>query len=258
MLKLINVTKVFNPSSVNEKIAVKNLDFLIEDGEFVTIIGGNGSGKSTTLNLIAGTIEATSGSILLDDKDITKMSDFKRAKYISRVFQDPMMGTASDMSLLENLELAQKRGESLSPFKWGFKKDKRELYIEEIKKLDLGLENHLTQKVGLLSGGQRQAITLLMATLKKPKIILLDEHTAALDPKTAKKVLLLTDKLVKENHLTTIMITHNMKDAITYGNRLVMFHNGEIIYDVKGEEKQKLTVEELLRKFDEADQKLEE
>ena len=258
MLKLINVTKVFNPSSVNEKIAVKNLNFTIEDGEFITIIGGNGSGKSTTLNLIAGTIEATSGSIILDDKDITKMSDFKRAKYISRVFQDPMMGTASDMSLLENLELAQKRGEKLSPFKWGFKKDKREMYIEEIKKLDLGLENHLTQKVGLLSGGQRQAITLLMATLKKPKIILLDEHTAALDPKTAKKVLHLTDKLVKENHLTTIMITHNMKDAITYGNRLVMFHNGEIILDVKGEEKQKLTVEELLKKFDEADQKLEE
>jgi len=258
MLKLVNVTKIFNPSSANEKVAVQNLDFTLEDGDFVTVIGGNGSGKTTTLNLIAGTLEASSGHIILDDKDITNVSDYKRAKYIARVFQDPMMGTASDMNLLENIELASKRGSKHSPFRWGFKKNKREAYIEDLKKLDLGLEDRLTQKVGLMSGGQRQAIALLMATINRPKILLLDEHTAALDPKTAKKVLQLTDKLVRENHLTTMMITHNMKDAITYGDRLVMFHMGRIIFDVRGEEKQKLTVEDLLKKFDEADKQMEE
>lgn len=330
MLELKNVTKTFNLTGNKEdtRIALDNVSLQIKSGEFVTVIGGNGSGKSTTMNLITGALKPDQGQILLNDVDITNMKENERASYFGRVFQDPMMGTAGDMSVLENLEIAYRRGHRHSPIAWGFKKSNKEIFIRELKKFDLGLENRLNQKVGVMSGGQRQALTLIMASLrgtpshreirrdyiqfseqnketarskfdavaiparkeyketlqalKKQKIskkekkvlkieaykkydsqirqfdltkqiLLLDEHTAALDPKTAKKVLDLTDKIVKENQLTTLMITHNMKDAITYGNRLVMFHMGHIILDVSGEEKQKLTVEMLLKKFDEAD-----
>jgi len=333
MLELRNVTKSFNLTGNKEdlRIALDHVNLQIESGEFVTIIGGNGSGKSTTMNVITGVLKPDSGQVLLNDVDITKMEEHQRAAYFGHVFQDPMMGTAGDMSVLENLEIAYRRGRKHSPFLWGFKKSHKEDFIRELKRFDLGLENRLNQKVGVMSGGQRQALTLLMATMRnKPthktvkrdyirfcekdpnvarkefedvynaalkkykadkaeisknkalsfkqkkekkaeayaefdrairqfdltkQILLLDEHTAALDPKTAKKVLELTDKIVKENQMTTLMITHNMKDAITYGNRLIMFHTGHIIFDARGEEKAKLTVEDLLRKFDEADKK---
>ena len=333
MLELRNVTKSFNLTGNKEdlRIALDNVNLQIESGEFVTIIGGNGSGKSTTINIITGVVKPDSGQVLLNDVDVTKMDEHKRAAYFGHVFQDPMMGTSGDMSVLENLEIAYRRGRKHSPFLWGFKKSHKEEFIRELKRFGLGLEDRLGQKVGVMSGGQRQALTLLMATMRnkpthkmvkrdyitfsekdhevakkefedayKPalaaykkkkaeikknksltreqrkdllieayeefdrvvrqfdltkQILLLDEHTAALDPKTAKKVLELTDKIVKENQMTTLMITHNMKDAITYGNRLIMFHTGHIIFDVKGEEKAKLTVEDLLKKFDEADKK---
>ena len=336
MLELKNVTKSFNLTGAKEdlRIALDHINLQIESGEFVTIIGGNGSGKSTTMNIITGVVKPDEGKVLLNDVDITKMDEHQRASYFGHVFQDPMMGTSGDMSVLENLEIAYRRGRRHSPFAWGFKKAHKEEFIRELKRFDLGLEDRLNQKVGVMSGGQRQALTLLMATMRnKPthkmvkrdyikfsekdentakkefedvynpaiieykaqinairndkslsrnekkeikqeayealdkkvrqfdltkQILLLDEHTAALDPKTAKKVLELTDKIVKENQMTTLMITHNMKDAITYGNRLIMFHMGHIIYDVRGEEKQKLTVEDLLKKFDEADKKAEQ
>ena len=331
MLELRNVTKTFNLTGAKEdlRVALDHINLQIESGEFVTIIGGNGSGKSTTMNIITGLVKPDSGKVLLNNVDVTKMNEHQRASYFGHVFQDPMMGTSGDMSVLENLEIAYRRGRKHSPFAWGFKKSHKEEFIRELKRFDLGLEDRLNQKVGVMSGGQRQALTLLMATIrnkpthkmvkrdyikfseknpevakkefetaynaaleiyKKEKVIikenkalsrqerkeqlrdayekldqtirkfdltkqilLLDEHTAALDPKTARKVLNLTDKIVKENQMTTLMITHNMKDAITYGDRLIMFHTGHIIFDVRGEEKKKLTVEDLLAKFDEAD-----
>lgn len=334
MLELRNVTKSFNLTGAKEdlRIALDHVNLQIESGEFVTIIGGNGSGKSTTMNIITGVVKPDEGQVLLNDVDITNMDEHQRASWFGHVFQDPMVGTSGDMSVLENLEIAYRRGRKHSPFAWGFKKSHRQEFIKELKRFDLGLEDRLNQKVGVMSGGQRQALTLLMATIRnKPthkmmkrdyirfsekdhavaekefndvyipalneykelkknikankslsfkerkelinkayedfdnkvrvfdltkQILLLDEHTAALDPKTAKKVLELTDKIVKENQMTTLMITHNMKDAITYGNRLIMFHMGHIIFDVRGDEKQKLTVEDLLKKFDEADEKL--
>ena len=336
MLELKNVTKSFNLTGAKEdlRVALDHINLQIESGEFVTIIGGNGSGKSTTMNIITGVVKPDEGQVLLNNVDITKMDEHQRASWFGHVFQDPMMGTSGDMSVLENLEIAYRRGRRHSPFAWGFRKENKKEFIKELQRFGLGLEDRLNQKVGVMSGGQRQALTLLMATLRnKPthkvvkrdyirfsekdhkvaerefdevyipalkeyknevkdikkdaklnrkekkqakleayerfdkkvrkfdltkQILLLDEHTAALDPKTAKKVLELTDKIVRENEMTTLMITHNMKDAITYGTRLIMFHMGHIIYDVKGEEKQKLTVEDLLKKFDEADQKAEQ
>ena len=334
MLELRNVVKSFNLTGNKEdlRIALDHVTLQVESGEFVTIIGGNGSGKSTTINILTGSLKPDSGQVLLNDVDVTHMNEHQRAAYFGHVFQDPMMGTSGDMSVLENLEIAYRRGRMHSPFLWGFKKSHKEEFIRELKRFDLGLEDRLNQKVGVMSGGQRQALTLLMATMRnKPthrtvkrdyitfsgkdhevakrefetvykkasadfarkkaeikrnkslsfkerkeqialaydafdkevrqfdltkQILLLDEHTAALDPKTANKVLELTDKIVKENQMTTLMITHNMRDAIKYGNRLIMFHSGHIIFDVKGEEKAKLKPEDLLKKFDEADKKV--
>lgn len=333
MLELRNVTKTFNLTGNKEdlRVALDHINLQIESGEFITIIGGNGSGKSTTINVVSGALKPDSGQVLLNNVDVTKMNENQRAAYFGHVFQDPMVGTAGEMSVIENLEIAYRRGRKHSPFLWGFRKSHKEEFIRELKRFDLGLEDRLNQKVGVMSGGQRQALTLLMATMRnKPthkqvkkdyvtfsekdhevakkefedvynpalkaykenkqrikkdkslskaerkeallnayeefdravrqfdltkQILLLDEHTAALDPKTAKKVLDLTDKIVKENQMTTLMVTHNMKDAITYGNRLIMFYGGHIIYDVRGEEKSKLTVEDLLKRFDEADEK---
>ena len=248
MLELKHISKTFFPGTVNAKTALDDLSLTLHDGDFVTVIGGNGAGKSTMLNAVAGTLTVDSGSILLDGEDITRKPEHRRAADLGRVFQDPMMGTAGDMWIEENLALAARRG-SRRTFKWGISRAEREEYRALLAPLGLGLEDRLTTKVGLLSGGQRQALTLLMASLKKPKLLLLDEHTAALDPKTALKVLTLSAKIVEENHLTTMMITHNMKDAIKYGNRLIMMHEGHIIYDVAGEEKQKLHVSDLLAKF---------
>ncbi|MBO5317383.1 MAG: ABC transporter ATP-binding protein [Oscillospiraceae bacterium] len=261
MLKIENVRKVFNAGTVNEKVALHGLNLTLNPGDFVTVIGGNGAGKSTMLNAVAGVYGVDEGKILIDGVDVTHLPEFKRAKYIGRVFQDPMMGTAATMQIEENLALAARRGKlrSLLP---GITKQEREGYREQLKILDLGLEDRMTSKVGLLSGGQRQALTLLMATLQEPKLLLLDEHTAALDPKTAAKVLEVTQKIVERNNLTTLMITHNMRDAIAYGNRLIMMYNGHIAVDVSGEEKKNLTVEQLLNLFsqasgsDEADDKL--
>ncbi len=248
MLKLTNVHKTFNAGTVNEKKALRGIDLTLEDGDFVTVIGGNGAGKSTILNMIAGLWPVDCGSISIDGIELTRLPEHKRAKYIGRVFQDPMMGTAPTMQIEENLALAARRGKrrTLLP---GITKGERAGYIEQLKLLDLGLEERLTSKVGLLSGGQRQALTLLMSALEKPKLLLLDEHTAALDPATAAKVLAITDKIVEENKLTTLMITHNMNDAIRHGNRLIMMNQGKIILDISGEEKKKLTREDLLRKF---------
>jgi len=251
MLKITGLYKVFNYGTVNEKIALRNVNLELEEGDFVTLIGGNGAGKSTLLNCIAGVYEAEKGSIVVDGTDVTKLPEYRRASMLGRVFQDPMMGTAADMNIEENLALAYRRGQRRT-LKWGIGSKEREIYREMLKQLELGLENRLGDKVGLLSGGQRQALTLLMATLKKPRLLLLDEHTAALDPKTADKVLRLTDQLVEENKLTTLMVTHNMKDAIRHGNRLIMMHDGRIILDIKGEEKKKLTVEDLLKRFGQA------
>ena len=244
-----NVTKIFNPGTVNEKLALDNFSLTLEDGDFVTVIGGNGAGKSTMMNAIAGVWPVDSGQILIDGENITKLPEHKRAKFLGRVFQDPMTGTAATMGIAENLALAKRRGHTRS-LRSGITRKEWDEYKEMLKILDLGLENRLTSKVGLLSGGQRQALTLLMATLQKPKLLLLDEHTAALDPKTAAKVLDTTEYIVGKDHLTTLMITHNMKDAITHGNRLIMLMEGRIILDIKGEEKQKLTVEDLLHKFE--------
>lgn len=250
MLELKNIYKTFNAGTVNEKQALKGIDLTLEDGDFVTVIGGNGAGKSTMLNAIAGVWPVDEGQIIIDGKDVTKLPEHKRATFLGRVFQDPMNGTAATMGIEENLALALRRGQSRT-LRAGIKASEREVYKRLLSTLGLGLEDRLTSKVGLLSGGQRQALTLLMATLKKPKLLLLDEHTAALDPKTAAKVLETTEMIVNRDHLTTLMITHNMKDAITHGNRLIMMMEGKIILDIRGEEKKKLTVEDLLHKFEE-------
>ena len=251
MLEIKNVTKTFNAGTVNEKVALRGLNLTLNEGDFVTVIGGNGAGKSTMLNCVAGVYDVDDGSICIDGVDVTSLPEYKRAKYIGRVFQDPMMGTAATMQIEENLALAARRGQSRT-LRAGITKTDREFYIEKLKILDLGLEERMTAKVGLLSGGQRQALTLLMATLQQPKLLLLDEHTAALDPKTASKVLEATQKIVEQNHLTTLMITHNMRDAIAYGNRLIMMYNGHVVVDVSGEEKKKLTVEQLMNLFSKA------
>ena len=251
MLKIENVRKVFNAGTVNEKVALNELNLHLKPGDFVTVIGGNGAGKSTMLNCVSGAYGVDEGKILIDGVDVTHLPEFKRAKYIGRVFQDPMMGTAATMQIEENLALAARRGRPRT-LRVGITKQEREEYIEQLKILDLGLEHRMTAKVGLLSGGQRQALTLLMATLQKPKLLLLDEHTAALDPKTASKVLEATQKIVEKDNLTTLMITHNMRDAIAYGNRLVMMYDGRVVVDVSGEEKKKLTVEQLLNLFSQA------
>lgn len=248
MLKLEHLYKTFNPGTINQKVALSDLSLHLNPGDFVTVIGGNGAGKSTMLNAIAGVWAVDSGRILLDGQDVTALPEHKRAKLIGRVFQDPMMGTAPNMQLEENLALAMRRGQRRG-LGWGVTKAEREVYREKLKTLNLGLEDRMTVKVGLLSGGQRQALTLLMASLQKPKLLLLDEHTAALDPATAAKVLDLSDRIIAENQLTAMMITHNMSDAIRHGNRLIMMNEGHIILDISGEEKKKLTKQMLMDKF---------
>jgi len=251
MLELRHISKTFNAGTVNEKIALNDINLKLEKGDFVTIIGGNGAGKSTMLNAVAGAWLPDCGSIIVDGVDITDMPEYKRAKFLGCVFQDPRMGTATDMWLEENLAIAARRGKRRT-LRWAITRKEREEYQELLKQLDLGLEHRLTTKMGLFSGGQRQAVTLLMAAMQNPKLLLLDEHTAALDPKTAAKVLEITDKIITENGLTALMVTHNMRDAIAHGNRLIMMNNGRIIFDVSGEEKKALTVETLLAKFSEA------
>lgn len=254
MLKINNATKIFNLTGniEDQRIALNHLDLEVEEGEWITIIGGNGSGKSTLMNIISGVHLLDTGTVKIDGIDVTKLPEYKRAKYLGRVFQDPNMGTAGMISIEENMSIASRRTKK-NTLKWGFHKNDREEYRQMLKSLNLGLDERLLQKVGLLSGGQRQAVTLLMATLNKPKILLLDEHTAALDPKTAKTVLNITEKIVTENKITTLMITHNMKDAIKYGDRLIMLNQGHIVFDIKGEEKKNLTIEDLLHKFDARD-----
>jgi len=251
MLVIKDVSKTFHPGTINEKKALNGINLVLEDGDFVTLIGGNGAGKSTLLNMVAGVHIPDTGAILLDGIDITNLPEYKRAKYLGRVFQDPMMGTAADMWIEENLALAARRGQPRT-LRWAITRKEREEFREILKPLGLGLENRLSTKVGLLSGGQRQALTLLMAAMRRPKLLLLDEHTAALDPKTAATVLALSDRFIEEGHLTAMMVTHNMKDAIAHGNRLIMMHEGQVILDIRGEEKKKLTVEELLEEFTKA------
>ena len=251
MLEIKNVRKTFNKNTINEKKALNGINLHLDEGDFVTVIGGNGAGKSTMLNMIAGVYPIDSGKIEIDGVNISREPEYKRARYIGRVFQDPMMGTAAGMEIQENMALAFRRGQRRG-LGWGIKANEKDFYHDALMKLGLGLQTRMTNKVGLLSGGQRQALTLLMATLQKPKLLLLDEHTAALDPKTAKKVLEITQEIVEEQNLTTLMITHNMKDAISIGNRLVMMHEGRIIYDVSGDEKKKLEVDDLLKKYEEA------
>ena len=261
MLELKNICKTFNPGTINAKVALNHLNLTLKDGDFCTVIGGNGAGKSTMLNAVAGVFTVDSGSIVIDGQDVTRLPEHKRASLLGRVFQDPMMGTAPTMQIEDNLALAARRGQRRG-LKWGITAVERAEYKELLRSLDLGLEDRMTAKVGLLSGGQRQALTLLMAALKRPKLLLLDEHTAALDPKTAAKVLTLSDQIVEENGLTTLMITHNMKDAIQHGNRLIMMDAGRVVVDISGEEKKKLTVPDLLALFsrasgsEEADDKL--
>ncbi len=249
MLNINNIYKTFNTNTINEKMVLKGLNLHMNQGDFITVIGGNGAGKSTMLNMVAGVHLPDSGSIQLDGIDITKLPEHERAKYLGRVFQDPMIGTASHMEIQENLALAYRRGKKRG-FRWGITKEEKVLYANLLKPLELGLETRLSSKVGLLSGGQRQALTLLMATLNKPKLLLLDEHTAALDPKTAKRVLELTEQIVEEQALTALMVTHNMKNAIEYGNRLIMMYDGKVIFDIEGEEKKNLKVKDLLAKFE--------
>lgn len=251
MLEIKNVVKTFFKGTVNEKTALNGINLVLEEGDFVTVIGGNGAGKSTLLNSIAGVFPVDEGQIVIDGTDVTRMPEYKRAAFIGRVFQDPMMGTAGNMQIEENMLLALRRGKKLG-LKWAFVADERKIFKEQLAKLGLGLENRLNSHMGLLSGGQRQSITLLMATMLHPQLLLLDEHTAALDPKTAANVLNLTNEIVTENNLTTLMITHNMRDALRFGNRLIMMDNGRVIFDVKGEEKQKLTVTDLLERFETA------
>ncbi|MBR1938700.1 MAG: ABC transporter ATP-binding protein [Spirochaetales bacterium] len=251
MVRLENICKTFNAGTINAKIALDHLNLQLNEGDFVTVIGGNGAGKSTMLNALAGTFPVDSGRILIDEMDVTAMPDYKRANVLGRVFQDPMMGTNPKMMIEENLALAARRGQKRG-LKWSISNDEREMYYEALKGLNLGLEDRMKTKVGLLSGGQRQALTLLMATIKKPKVLLLDEHTAALDPKTAEKVLFMSDKVVSENHLTTMMVTHNMRDAIAHGNRLIMMDAGHVVVDISGEDKKHLTVTDLLDLFSKA------
>ena len=249
MLTITNVRKTFNKGTVNEKKALNGINLHLNPGDFVTVIGGNGAGKSTMLNMVAGVYPIDSGKIVIDGVNISREPEYRRARYIGRVFQDPMRGTAAGIQ--ENLALAFRRGQRRG-LGWGIKSAEKEFYRDSLAKLGLGLQTRMSSKVGLLSGGQRQALTLLMATLERPKLLLLDEHTAALDPKTAKKVLELTEEIISEQELTALMVTHNMKDAIQMGNRLVMMHDGRIIYDIAGEEKKNLQVEDLLKKFEEA------
>lgn len=251
MLKISGVTKTFNAGTINEKKALNGVDLHLKQGDFVTVIGGNGAGKSTILNMIAGVYTCDTGSIVLAGEDITSWPEHKRAKLLGRVFQDPMRGTAAAMEIQENLAMAYRRGKKRG-LGWGITKEEKEIYMEKLKVLDLGLETRMTSKVGLLSGGQRQALTLLMATLQRPELLLLDEHTAALDPKTAHKVLSITEQIINDQKLTALMVTHNMKDAIRLGNRLIMMHEGRVIYDVEGEEKKNLKVTDLLQKFETA------
>ena len=251
MLEVKNMVKTFFKGTINEKTALQGIDLRLEEGDFCTVIGGNGAGKSTLLNSIAGVFPVDEGSITINNIDVTKMPEYKRAKYIGRVFQDPMVGTAGNMQIEENLILAMRRGKNLG-LKWAFKDSEQAFFKERLALLGLGLEDRLSARMGLLSGGQRQSITLLMATMLRPDLLLLDEHTAALDPKTAKRVLDITKDIIEEKKLTALMVTHNMRDAINMGNRLIMMHEGRLIYDVKGEEKKKLTVEALLKKFEEA------
>ena len=251
MLEIIDIHKTFNAGTINEKRALQGVSLHLKPGDFVTVIGGNGAGKSTLMNSVSGAYPVDEGKILIDGVDVTHLPEHKRAQYIGRVFQDPMMGTAATMQIEENLALAARRGK-VRTLRTGITKKERALYKDQLAMLDLGLEDRMTAKVGLLSGGQRQALTLLMATLQKPKLLLLDEHTAALDPKTAAKVLETTQRIVEKDNLTTLMITHNMRDAITYGNRLIMMYDGRIVVDVSGEEKKKLTVEQLLALFSKA------
>ena len=251
MLIMTNVRKTFNKGTINEKKALNGIDLTLNDGDFVTVIGGNGAGKSTMLNMIAGVYPIDSGKIEIDGVNISRQPEYKRAKYIGREFQDPMKGTAAGMEIQENMALAFRRGQKRG-LGWGIRANEKDYYHDLLTRLGLGLQNRMSSKVGLLSGGQRQALTLLMATLQKPKLLLLDEHTAALDPQTARKVLDLTNEMVTEQNLTALMVTHNMKDAIQIGNRLIMMHDGRIIYDVSGKEKKELTVDDLLKKFAEA------
>lgn len=250
ILSIKDICKTFNPGTINEKVAIDRLSLDINKGDFITVIGGNGAGKSTLMNAITGVFGIDSGSIVLDGVDISRLPEHKRAKYFGRVFQDPMMGTVPNMEIQENLALAYRRGKKHG-LGWGISEKERELYKAQLSRLGLGLEKRMTAKAGLLSGGQRQAVTLLMATLVSPKMLLLDEHTAALDPKTAAKVLELTDEIIKENGLTSLMVTHNMQNAIDYGNRLIMMNDGKVIFDVSGDEKKSLTVDILLKKFSE-------
>lgn len=249
MLDIIDIHKTFNPGTINEKTALDGVNLHLDEGDFCTIIGGNGAGKSTTLNAVAGVWPVDSGAILIDGQNITGVPEHKRAAYLGRVFQDPMTGTAATMEIQENMALAARRGQRRG-LRWGITAKEKDAYRELLKTLDLGLEDRLTAKVGLLSGGQRQALTLLMATLKKPRLLLLDEHTAALDPKTAEKVLRVTDQIIADHKLTALMVTHNMKDAISHGNRLIMMHEGKVILNISGEEKKKLTVADLLHQFE--------
>ncbi|WMC93255.1 ABC transporter ATP-binding protein [Kineothrix sp. MB12-C1] len=249
MLNIVDIHKTFNLGTINEKAALNGVDLHLDKGDFCTIIGGNGAGKSTTLNAIAGVWPVDRGAILLNGQNITGLPEHKRAGFLGRVFQDPMTGTAASMEIQENLALAARRGKSRK-LGWGITRKEKERYRELLKILDLGLEDRMTSKVGLLSGGQRQALTLLMATLQQPNLLLLDEHTAALDPKTAEKVLRVTDQIIEENHLTALMVTHNMKDAIAHGNRLIMMHDGRVILNISGEEKKKLTVADLMHQFE--------
>ncbi|MCR4883579.1 MAG: ATP-binding cassette domain-containing protein [Clostridiales bacterium] len=250
MLDINQIAKTFNPGTITEKVALNGADLHLQEGDFVTVIGGNGAGKSTLLNAIAGVFPVDRGSIVIDGSDVTSLPEYKRAAFLGRVFQDPMTGTAATMTIEENMALAKRRGEKRSPFRWGITSKEKKLYRDELARLGLGLEDRMSARVGLLSGGQRQALTLLMATLKKPKLLLLDEHTAALDPKTATKVLHLTRDLVRDSHLTALMVTHNMKDALQYGSRIIMMHEGKIIVDVNRETKSTLRVEDLLAMFE--------
>ena len=252
MLHIQHVSKTFNAGTITEKKALHDLCLDLTPGDFVTVIGGNGAGKSTLLNLIAGVYTADEGTIVLDGRDISALKEYERAAFFGRVFQDPMRGTAATMQIEENLALAYRRGKRRT-LRWGISSAERRLYREKLAVLGLGLENRMSAKVGLLSGGQRQALTLLMATLQKPRLLLLDEHTAALDPKTAQKVLDLTEEIIHRDKLTAFMVTHNMKNAIRYGNRLIMMHEGRIIYDVSGEEKKNIQVADLLKKFENTD-----